>query len=150
MECHNEILGPVHMSPATLVLTSVGQILSAFIWLFSSHLTRKKLFSSHLIGMKLKNKHGAVCFDTSSYTWYYDCCHPSELINIELTCKIRHLALINVYIGKIFPPRSCGWRVHMVNFHLASPRSHPCTMGSHQTGLVRFHMNTDPKAWFSL
>ena len=61
------------MNPTTLVLASVGQILS------------KNLFSSHLTETKLTNKDGTVCFDTGGYTWYYDCCHLSELIYVELT-----------------------------------------------------------------
>ena len=48
----------------------------------------KNLFSSHLTGTKLTNKLGAVYFDTGGYTWYCNCCHSSELINVELTFTI--------------------------------------------------------------
>ena len=48
----------------------------------------KNLFSSHLTVTKLTNKDGAVFFDTGDFTWYYDCCRLSELINIEHTSTI--------------------------------------------------------------
>ena len=82
------LLGSVHMSPATLVLISVGQFFLCSCGCFHPTSMGKKLFSSHLTGTKLTNKHGAVCFDTGGYTWYYDWCHPSELINVELTSTI--------------------------------------------------------------
>lgn len=72
------LTGSVHMSQATQLRTSVGQNLSAFV----------RLFSSHHTGTKLTNKHSAVCFDTGDYTLYYHCYHPSALINIKLTYTI--------------------------------------------------------------
>ena len=123
------------MSPATLVLTSVGQILSAFIWLFSFYLTRTKL----------TNKHGAVCFDTGSYTWYYDCCCPSELINVELSSTLLQNTTSGTNKGlnrQNIPISFMQMTLSYGKFHPTSPRSHQCTVGSRLTGLVCFHMNT--------